>query len=196
MAQNTLKMENCNALIIGGSAGSIEVLLNVLPGLNSFLDFPIVIVLHRKSGKDNILTDILSTKTQLRVKELEEKEKIKPSTIYLAPPNYHTLIEADQTFSLDASEKVNFSRPSIDVTFESAAEVFKNNLVCLLLSGANNDGTEGLKKVKDKGGKVIIQDPNSAIVRYMPEFAIEHVNPDAVLDETEMAAYINKLSQK
>lgn len=189
-------MENCNALIIGGSAGSIEVLLKILPGLNSFLDFPIVIVLHRKSGKDNILTYILSTKTQLRVKELEEKEKIKPSTIYLAPPNYHTLIEADQTFSLDASEKVNFSRPSIDVTFESAAEVFKNNLVCLLLSGANNDGTEGLKKVKHKGGKVIIQDPNSAIVRYMPEFAIEHVNPDAVLNDSEMAAYINKLSQK
>ena len=90
---------------------------------------------------------------------------------------------------------MNFSRPSIDVTFESAAEVFKNHLVCLLLSGANNDGTNGLKKVKEKGGKVIIQNPNSAIVKYMPEYAIEHVNPDAVLDETEMAAYINNLSQ-
>lgn len=186
-------MNNCEALIIGGSAGSLDVLIQVLPNLNSMLPFPIVIVLHRKPGKENLLTNVLSTKTNLKVKELEEKEKMMASTIYIAPPNYHLLIENDHTFSLDASEKVNFSRPSIDVTFESAAQVFEENLVCLLLSGANSDGTYGLQIVKKYGGQAIIQNPGSAIVPFMPEYALEHVAIDAILDPKEMAYYINEL---
>lgn len=188
-------MNDCDALIIGGSAGSLDVLIQVLPDLNPALPFPIVIVLHRKSGKESLLTDLLSTKTKLTVKDLEEKEKMMGSTIYIAPPNYHLLIENDQTFSLDASEKVNFSRPSIDVTFESAAQVFEENLVCLLLSGANSDGTVGLQKVKNYGGRAIIQNPGSAIVPFMPEYAQEHVAIDAILDPKEMANYINQLQK-
>lgn len=187
-------MGHCEALVIGGSAGSLEVLMKVLPGIDPLLSFPVIIVLHRKAGKDSILTDILAAKTQLRVKELEEKEKILPATLYIAPPNYHLLIENDRTFSLDASEKVNFSRPSIDVTFESAAEVYKENLVGLLLSGANSDGTAGLKKVKENGGTALIQKPSSAVVSYMPEYALEHAAIDAVLEPAEMAQYINKLA--
>ncbi|WHF51499.1 chemotaxis protein CheB [Chryseobacterium gotjawalense] len=181
--------------MIGGSAGSLDVLLKVLPGIDPLLAFPIIIVLHRKPGKDSILTDILASKTQLRVKELEEKEKIWPATLYIAPPDYHLLIENDRTFSLDASEKVNFSRPSIDVTFESAAEVYGENLVCLLLSGANSDGTAGLQKVKENGGRALIQKPSSAVVSYMPEYALEHVAIDAVLDIAEMPNYINNLGK-
>ncbi|MDQ0477973.1 MULTISPECIES: chemotaxis protein CheB [Chryseobacterium] len=188
-------MEPCEALMIGGSAGSLEVLIKILPGLDPALAFPIIIVLHRKSGKDSILTHILASKTQLNVKELEEKEKIIPGTLYIAPPDYHVLIENDRTFSLDASEKVNFSRPSIDVAFESAAEVYGENLVCLLLSGANSDGTAGLQKVKEYGGKALIQNPSSAVVSYMPEYALEHVTIDAVLDTGEMPNYINNLGK-
>ena len=97
-----------------------------------------VVVLQLKPASDDTLTSILSSKTKLPVKELKEKEVIMPSTIYIEPSDYHLLIENDKTFSLDASEKVNFSRPSIDVIFQSAAEVYKENLVCLLLSGSNN----------------------------------------------------------
>jgi len=186
-------MENCKALVIGGSAGSLDVLLKVLPGINPLLAFPIILVLHRKPGKDSILTGLLASKTQLRVKEVEEKEKLLPATLYIAPPDYHLLIENDGTLSLDASEKVNFSRPSIDVTFESAAEVYEENVVCLLLSGANSDGTAGLQKVKEKGGRALIQKPSSAVVSFMPEYAMEHVAVDAVLDTAEMPDYINKL---
>lgn len=187
-------MKQCEALIIGGSAGSLEVLLTILPDLETTLSFPIIVVLHRKSGKDSMLTDLLAARTKLCVKELREKEEILPGTLYIAPPNYHLLIENNKTFSLDASEKINFSRPSIDVAFESAAEVYGNHLVGLLLSGANSDGTFGSKKIKQNGGRVLVQNPNSATVTYMPESAIEHVAVDAVLNPDEMANYINNLS--
>lgn len=186
-------MKRCEALVIGGSAGSLEVLLEVLPGLNPSLNFPIIIVLHRKSGKDSILTDLLSHKTVLKVQEAVEKEKAEPNTIYIAPPDYHLLIENDRTFSLDASEKVNFSRPSIDVTLESAASVYGENLVSLLLSGANSDGTEGFRDVMRMGGRTVVQNPETATVNYMPENALQQVGADAVLDPNEMAEYINRL---
>jgi two-component system chemotaxis response regulator CheB len=188
-------MDHCEALIIGGSAGSLEVLIEVLPDIDPGLTFPIVIVLHRKPGKESMLTDLLSHKTKLKVKDIDEKEKMRGSSIYIAPPSYHLLIENDRSFSLDASEKVNFSRPSIDVTFESAAQVFKENLACLLLSGANSDGTVGMQKVKKYGGRTIIQNPQSAIVPFMPEYAMEHIVIDAILDPKEMANYINQLQK-
>lgn len=186
-------MKHCEALIIGGSAGSLNVIISILPSIKSVLSFAIIVVLHRKAGKD-LLSELLASKTEMAVKEIDEKEKIKPSHIYIAPPNYHLLIEEDRTFSLDASEKVNFSRPAIDVTFQSAAEVFKSNLVCLLLSGANSDGTDGLIKVKKNGGTVLIQDPSTAVVNYMPQNAMDHVVADKVLKIDEMADYINRLT--
>lgn len=188
-------MMRCDALMIGGSAGSLEVLLKILPGLHAALPFPIIIVLHRMSGKDNILTDLLAAKTKLAVKEVEEKERLAPATIYIAPPGYHLLIESNRTFSLDASEKVNFSRPSLDVSFESAAHVFGEKLACLLLSGANSDGSAGLRKAAEKGGKVMVQDPDTAVVSYMPAHALEHVTADAVLKPEEMPDFINNLAK-
>lgn len=181
--------------MIGGSAGSLDVLLKVLPDLNSPLTFPIVIVLHRKPGKESLLTDLLSTKTKLTVKEIEEKEQLLPSMIYIAPPSYHLLIEKNKTFSLDASEKINFSRPSIDVSFASAAEVYGRDLVCILLSGANSDGSKGLQQVHQNGGYTVVQNPASAIAQFMPEFALKNVEIDSVLNPEEMANYINQLSK-
>ena len=186
-------MENCEALIIGGSAGSLDVLFKLLPAINTTINFPIIIIVHRKQGTDSILSNLLATKTLLKVKEVEEKEKILKGSVYIVPSDYHLLIEKDHTFSLDYSEKVNYSRPSIDVTFQSAAEVYKDKLVCLLLSGSNADGVNGLITVKRYGGLAIVQDPITAQVDYMPAQAISRAKIDKVLAISEMADYINAL---
>lgn len=185
--------KKCGALFIGGSAGSLDVLLKVLPLLDPAPGFPVIIVLHRKPGADYLLTSLLASRSKLIVKEVDEKENIDNGKIYLAPSDYHLLIEKNHTFSLDSSEKVNYSRPSIDVTFQSASDVYKEKLVCLLLSGSNNDGVEGLKEAKKNGGRAIIQHPESAAVSYMPSQAELNVNIDKVLLVEEMADYINQL---
>jgi two-component system, chemotaxis family, protein-glutamate methylesterase/glutaminase len=187
-------MERCEAFIIGGSAGSLDVLLKVLPVIDAAVKFPIVIVIHRKHGTDSLLADLLSGRTELQVKEVDEKEKIKAGFIYIAPSDYHLLIERDHTFSLDYSEKINYSRPSIDVTFQTAAEVYKDKLVCLLLSGSNSDGVNGLKNVKEWGGMALIQDPETAQVAYMPAQAQLNVQIDKVLKPEDIGEFINLLS--
>lgn len=188
-------MNHCKAFFIGGSAGSLDVLLKVLPELSADLTFPIVLILHRKQGADYLLGDLLRTKTSLKVKEIEEKSNIEGGCIYIAPSDYHLLIERDGTFSLDYSEKVNYSRPSIDVTFASAAEIYQKALVCLLLSGSNADGVNGLKVVKKFNGHTLAQNPDEAAVPYMPQTAIDSHTVDLVLHISDIAPYINKLNQ-
>ena len=116
---------------------------------------------------------MFSSRTKLKVKEVEDKDYILPGHVYIAPPDYHLLLEDENTFSLDASEKIYFSRPSIDVTFESVAEVFGAAVIGILLSGANADGAIGLSKIQQAGGFTIVQDPESAEVDYMPRQAID-----------------------
>ncbi len=186
-------MKGCEALVIGGSAGSLDVLLNVLPYIHPGIGFPIIIVVHRKQGSDFLLIDLLKGKTSLQVKEIEEKEPALAGFIYIAPSDYHLLIEKEHTFSLDYSEKVNYSRPSIDVTFQSAAEVYGKKLACLLLSGSNADGVNGLKVVKFYGGEALVQDPATASVSYMPASAIAQLPVDHVLKIEEIATYINSI---
>ena len=180
-------------LVIGGSAGSLEVIMQLLPGLDRRNGLAVVIVLHRKSN-ESVLVDLLSDITLWTVKEVEEKDSIEPGVIYLAPADYHLLIEKDRTFSLDFSEKVNYSRPSIDVTFESAADVFGPALVCLLLSGANADGAAGMRFAKKMGGLALVQDPQDAAVSYMPQQAIDSMKVDRIVKSTEMAVLINRLN--
>ncbi|MFC3561290.1 chemotaxis protein CheB [Pedobacter jamesrossensis] len=189
----TLESRKCSALVIGGSAGSLDVLLEVFPNLSSDINFPIIIVTHRKAGRDSLLGDLLKNRTKLTVNEAEEKEIIRPGNVYIAPADYHLLIEEDHTISLDYSEKVNYSRPSIDVTFQSAAQVFKDELVCILLSGSNADGVAGLKTVNNFGGLVVIQNPNTAIIPYMPQQALNEIKSAEVLDANSMAEFINNL---
>lgn len=179
--------------MIGGSAGSLDVLLKVLPEINTDISFAIIIVVHRKPGSDTLLNNLLQQRTKLPVKEVEEKEHVLPGHIYVAPSDYHLLIERNETFSLDRGEKVHYSRPSIDVAFESAADVFLQKLVGLLLSGANKDGVAGLKKIKEAGGRVYIQDPESAIVSTMPFEAVNEVAYDRVVAVAEMPKIINAL---
>jgi two-component system chemotaxis response regulator CheB len=187
-------MKTCEALIIGGSAGSLDVLLKVLPDLRPDLPFPIIIVIHRKHGADSLLPELLKSRTTLNVKEAEEKEPILAGTIYIAPSDYHLLIEQDRTISLDSSEKINYSRPSIDVTFQTAAEIYEDKLVCMLLSGSNADGVNGLKAVKSYRGRALIQNPADAQVPYMPAQAAQNVVIDASLNIEDTAEFINLLS--
>ncbi|HEU0111750.1 MAG TPA: chemotaxis protein CheB [Flavisolibacter sp.] len=181
-------------LIIGGSAGSLEVLIQLLPSIRQDLGVAIVIILHRKNV-ESYLPDLLSEKASWPVKEAEEKEPILPGMIYLAPPDYHLLIEKDETFSLDYSEKVHYSRPAIDVTFEAAAEVYGFSSIGVLLSGANADGTEGIIKIKEAGGLTIVQDPAEATVSYMPQQAIKSLEVDYILNTKQMIDVINNLNR-
>jgi two-component system chemotaxis response regulator CheB len=187
---------SCELLLIGGSAGSLEILLEVLPALKTELPFAIVIVIHRKSSFNSTLTELLASKTTIPTTEAEEKDQIMPSRIYIAPGDYHLMIEANKTFSLDSSEKVNYSRPSIDLTFQTGAEAYEDKLVCLLLSGANTDGTEGLYMVKDLGGKIAVQDPAEANSPLMPVTALKSMQVDRVLKNNEISAFINNLGSR
>ena len=183
-------MKPVKLIIIGGSAGSLQVILGILSALNPEFPVPVLIVLHRNGVFESSLEELFATRTRIPVKEVEEKEPIAPGTIYLCPADYHVLIEEDESFSLDYSERVNFSRPSIDVTFRSAAEVYGDSLVCLLLSGGNADGVEGLQSVKDNGGLVIVQDPVTAEVPYMPQHAVNRVKVDFIVPAEELPAFL------
>jgi len=180
-------------IIIGGSAGSLDVLLNVLPLLTHIEKIAIVIVLHRKNSDDNVLEELLRMKCTHAVKEIEDKTKLRPGRIHVAPADYHLLFESDQFFSLDVSEKIHYSRPSIDIAFLSAAEIYGNKLLAILLSGANADGTDGLRAVKENNGTVVIQSPETADVPYMPEYALKHVTANFVLSPAEIVSLINTL---
>jgi len=177
---------------IGGSAGSLEVILSILQHLNN-RSAAYVIVLHRRSSAESSLIDILSSRSVLQVKEAEEKEIIMCGTVYIAPADYHLLIEENGTFSLDDSEKVNFSRPSIDVTFDSASQVYGDGVTGVLLSGGNADGVEGLIHIKARGGRCVVQDPRSAIVNFMPNEAVNRVKIDKLLADVDIVSYLNQI---
>lgn len=187
-------LKGIEIILIGGSAGSLEVIFKLVSALGDHCSIPVVLIIHRLKTSDGGLSKILSQKTKLSVREPFDKEVIRPGTIYLAPPDYHLLIETDRTFSLDFSEKVNFSRPSIDPTFETAAECFKATAVAILLSGASADGVEGLKAIKKAGGTVVIQDPDSAQTPYMPEQALEVLRPDHILSGDQIAELVSRIS--
>jgi two-component system chemotaxis response regulator CheB len=177
-------------VIIGGSAGSLNVLMQVLPQLPAIKSFAIVIVVHRKSTDEQTFEELIELKSPVKVKQVEDKVPLLPGFIYIAPSNYHLLFEKNNTLSLDTSEKVNYSRPSIDVSFESAAEIFKNQLTGILLSGSNADGTNGLKAIQNEGGTIIVQNPESADMPFMPNSAIQNMTPDYVLNIQEILQFI------
>lgn len=169
-------------VLIGGSAGSVDVLMRLVPELSRKIGYALVLVLHRRASDDATLEEVLSHKTSLPVIAIEDKTRLAAGSIFVAPPDYHLLFEPSGELSLDISEKVNYSRPSIDVSFESAARVFQSDLVAILLTGANADGTQGLVQVQKNQGYVIVQDPESAEIPYMPAHALENLVPDAILD--------------
>ncbi|MCW3080636.1 chemotaxis protein CheB [Segetibacter sp.] len=182
-------------IVIGGSAGSFPVLLHLIKALPENFSVPVLIVVHRQRNVLSEFTKIVAEANKnKRILEPDDKALIEKPCIYIAPQNYHTLIEKDRSFSLDYSEAIKFSRPSIDVTFESAARVYKNNLLSILLSGANNDGTDGIKTVIKNGGSAIVQDPSTAEFPAMPRSALAAVPDVAVLNFFRISNYINSLN--
>ncbi|GAB3928156.1 chemotaxis protein CheB [Mucilaginibacter myungsuensis] len=159
-------------MLIGGSAGSFKPIFRAVKGFAEGLNKSVIIVIHRKKNFFSEIEKLFAENTRMSMREVADKDVIRKNTIYIAPPNYHTLIEAERIFSLDVSEPVWYSKPSIDVTFESAAEVYGQNCTAILLSGANQDGAEGMLKLKQAGALTIVQDPDEADMSEMPLSAI------------------------
>ena len=178
-------------VVIGGSAGSFNVLLDLIPKLKTPIDFAIVVVLHRKSGSNTSISEVFNLKTKINVFECEDKDSLTVGNLYFAPADYHLLIENDRTFSLDYSEKINYSRPSIDVTFKVAADSYGEKMAAILLSGANSDGAQGLWYVHQKNGTTIVQDPLSSEIDVMPKEALKLFKPDFVANVDEISALVN-----
>lgn len=168
------------AVVIGASSGGMNALKTILPVLPEGFTMPIIIVQHIGAASGNYWIEMLNNLCKLYVKEADEKEKVQQGYVYIAPPNYHLLLEQDETLSLSTDKRVNFARPSIDVLFESAADVYKERLVGVILSGSNSDGTEGVRKIKKYGGLVIAQDPETAESAFMPASAIEQSAVDHI----------------
>jgi two-component system chemotaxis response regulator CheB len=168
------------AVVIGASAGGMHALEAILSVLPASFALPIAIVLHRGAQSDGYLIKALNSVSAITVKEAEGKEPMRPGLAYIAPADYHLLIEPDRTFSLSVDEKVHFSRPSIDILFTSAAETFGNKLIGVVLTGANADGADGLGMIKQRGGLAIVQDPETAEASSMPRAALRATPVDHV----------------
>jgi len=181
-------------IVIGGSAGSLQVIMEMIKNLDNNLGFPIVLVVHRKAQSTSILPTLLQQFTTMQVLEVEDKTEIENGKIYIVPADYHMLFEDTNKVSLEASEKMNYSRPSINVTFKSAAETFGDSVIGILLSGANADGVEGLCYIKRNKGKVWIQDPETAEVDYMPRQATQQIDYDLLIEPKNLAECINNLN--
>ncbi len=182
------------AIVMGVSAGGMSALSTVLSRLPADYALPIIVVQHMDPNSRGYLPDHLDRKCNIQVKEAEEKENIMGGVAYIAPPNYHLLLEEDRTFSLSVDDAVNYSRPSIDVMFESAADVYRRRLVGVVLTGANADGSNGLKKIKAIGGLAVVQDPATSHVDYMPKAAIASTKVDHILSLEEIASLLTELS--
>jgi len=180
-------------IIIGGSAGSFQIVTNILSSLPKNFSIPIFLCLHRLKHIKTGFVEALSIKSTIPIVEPNDKEHIRPGRIYLAPANYHMYIELGNTFALSTEEPVNHSRPSIDLSFFSAAYCYKNKLIGIILSGANRDGAEGLKAVKENGGIAIVQHPDECQVKTMTEAAIKLTTVDHILTSEQIIRYIQKL---
>lgn len=167
-------------IVIGVSWGGMKALQYILPKLQEDLKVPIVIVQHLGTNSGTDWIEILNSMSRIRVKEADEKEKVAKG-VYIAPANYHLLIERDKTFSLSLDERVNHARPSVDVLFECAADVYRDSAIGIILTGLNNDGANGLKVIKENGGLVIVQDPEDAEAAEMPLAAIKLIEPDYIV---------------
>src|SRR3989339_997434 len=166
---------NYEAIVIGVSSGGLNAMKIIFSLLPKDFITPIIIVQHISPHSDNQWIKHINDDSNLKFKEADEKEKIEHGKVYIAPPNYHLIIEKNKIFSLSIDERVNFARPSIDVLFESAAEAYKNKLIGVILTGSNNDGTKGMKLINEYGGLTIVQDPTTAESKYMPASVIAAV---------------------
>ncbi|KAF1694203.1 chemotaxis protein CheB [Pseudoxanthomonas jiangsuensis] len=170
-----------DAIVVGASAGGVSALRTLLDALPAGLPVPVLVVLHLPRDRPSQLAELFGHGCALPVAEAEDKAGLRPGTVWIAPPDYHLLVEDRTTLALSLDEPVMFSRPAIDPLFESAARVFGERLLALLLTGASSDGSEGIAAVRAAGGEAWIQSPDDAVSSTMPAAALAHAGADAVL---------------
>ena len=182
-----------DAIVIGGSAGALEALAVILPALPAQLAVPVAVVLHVPPTKRSLLVEVLGARCALPVVEVDDKQPFATGALYVAPANYHLLVERTRTFALSVDPPVRFSRPSIDVLFESAADAYGARLGAVLLSGANDDGAAGLARIREAGGLVAVQAPSTATSSEMPGAAIRRGLGDRVLAPAALGTFLREL---
>ena len=170
------RWHNSEILLIGGSAGAFKLIFQLVKTLPAGLNKAVVIIIHRKKNIPGGIEKLFTENSRMLMREINDKDIINNQTIYIAPANYHTLFEKGGYFSLDVSDAVWYSKPSIDITFESAADVYRDRCTALLLSGANQDGAQGMLKLKNAGSLTIVQNPVDA---EMPEMPVTAININA-----------------
>ncbi len=193
--QNKIK-NKYKAIVMGMSSGGTGLLLKMLPLLPADFSLPIIIVIHVHPDSRNTLPPILDDKSGITVKQADDKERIEPAVAYIAPPGYHLMMEEDMTLSLSIDEPVKYSRPSIDVLFETAADACGKDLIGVIFTGANTDGSDGLRKIQNAGGLAIVQDPETAEADIMPRSAIAATKTYHVLTPEEIVQLLIDLAQE
>jgi len=179
-----------DAIVVGASAGAVEALNVLLPALPPALHAPVIVVVHLPSSRQSLLAELFASKCQLAVREAADKVEVAEDTIWFAPPGYHLLIERERRFALSLEEPLNYSRPSIDVLFESAADVYQDRLLALVLTGANQDGAAGAAVIRARGGLVGVQDPTTALAPTMPSVALARATPQCVGSLAELSDFV------
>jgi two-component system chemotaxis response regulator CheB len=187
---------NFRAIVIGVSAGGVAALKKILGDLPIDFAVPVIVVQHTAAAYHNALASLLDNQCEITVKEAEECERVQAGIVYVAPANYHLLVEQNGTLSLSTDPPILYARPSIDVLFESAAMAYGPGLIGIILTGANADGSQGLKKVKEKGGIAIVQDPADAQAPNMPLAALAAVKADFVVPLSKLGVLLNELLDK
>lgn len=183
------------AVVIGASAGALQALSGLLPLLPADYPLPILIVVHIRPDRDCVIPQLFQSKCAIAVREAQDKEAIAPGTVYFAPPDYHLLVEQDHSLSLSSDEPLYFSRPAIDVLFETAADAYGEALVGIVLTGANQDGATGLRAIADAGGTAIVQNPQGAYATAMPEAAIEACKQAKIMTIEDISAFLLELGR-
>ena len=182
-----------DAIVLGASAGGVEALTVLLPCLPAGLRASVFIVVHLPRERPSLLTELFIRKCALPIREAEDKMPVEPGTVYFAPPNYHLLLDKGPQLALSVDDLVHFSRPSIDVLFQSATDIYGQRLMGIILSGANADGTAGLASVHRAGGLTIVQEPDTAQVPHMAASALKQTQPDYVLPLNEIGTLLKTL---
>lgn len=183
------------AVVIGASAGAWDALSVILPALPQTFNLPVMVVVHLPPDRKSLLAELFAEKCSMDVAEAEDKEPILGGVIYFAPPDYHLLIEPNNTLSLSSDEPVLFSRPSIDVLFESAADAYGPALTAIVLTGASEDGARGLAAVIAAGGTAIVQRPEDAYAAAMPQAALARSPGARVLSLEEITLWLQAIGK-
>jgi two-component system chemotaxis response regulator CheB len=190
-----MTMADVDVIVIGGSAGSLEALIALVPALPGDLAIPIAVALHLAPDQPSLVPELLARVTALDVHEAEDKEPLRGATILIAPPGYHLMLAAGRTVTLSVDEPVNFSRPSIDVLFESAVDAFGGAVAGVILSGANDDGAAGLARIHAAGGVAVVQDPLTAPYGFMPDAALQRAGRGVPrLPARQLGGFLSRLA--